>query len=709
MTSRASLHLYGEHEFAVPPLALPDAHALARLDPGAVSGLRQYAAVDLFCRRAAAVQPGFALTPANALAVANICIGLDGLPLAIELAAARLKLFGPAIMAARLQERLALLTGGPQDLPPRQRTLRDEIAWSYDLLRPEEQLLFRRLGVFAGGFTLAAAQAAGSIEDAQGLDVLDSLAALVDQSLLRLLDSAGGEPRFGMLETIREYALEQLAHSGDAEMVRGGHACFFLLLAEKLGAELDEPGDQSSAFARLQADLDNFRAAIAWSTATPPPDPAFLSPISMQLGLSPAPTSAAELAIRLAGALAWFGLTSQRVKEVHTWLAAALRRPAGSDLAQAKALWGAGTLAFFLGNYPTAWAELEASGAMYRRSGDQLGLGRVLREACIVAYAQGDLAVAERYGEESIAILRASGKDWEVLNAVDNLAATLAAQGKHAAARALFEEEYALGLAWHSTSSRGLAATGLGWLAAQQGDDTAAVAHLEHAQALGRETGEQWPLAMALNLLGEVVQRQGDLLRAASLYRESLLLAHAVGDRSGAALVLHQIGALAQVCGQHQPAARLFAFSAAQRAASGGAIFYTLATLSSRAAAFTDARTILDEGAFVAAWAQGQAMTLEQAVAVAVEALAAIAATPTPAAPETNSRAALPAPGTPTDLTTREREVLQLLAQGLSYAEIADKLVISPRTVNSHLTTIYGKIGVTSRAAAMHYALHHGL
>jgi predicted ATPase len=232
VTSRASLHLYGEHEFAVPPLALPEAKELSALETGAldaagVASLRQRAAVDLFCRRAAAVQPGFSLTPDNALAVANICIGLDGLPLAIELAAARLKLFGPATLAARLQERLALLTGGAQDLPPRQRTLCDEIAWSYYLLQPEEQLLFCRLGVFAGGFTLEAAQAvagpesspvdspAGSTAGAHGLDVLDGIAALVDQSLVRQLEQAGGEPRFGMLETLREYALEQLERSGE--------------------------------------------------------------------------------------------------------------------------------------------------------------------------------------------------------------------------------------------------------------------------------------------------------------------------------------------------------------------------------------------------------------------------------------------------------------------------------------------------------------
>ena len=205
VTSRSPLHLYGEQEYPVPPLALPPPEEFAEVPPGAESNLRRYAAVDLFCRRAAAVQPGFDLTPANAAAVAKICIGLDGLPLAIELAAARVKLFGPSTLQARLQERLALLTGGPHDLPLRQRTLRDEIAWSYHLLRPEDQLLFRRLAVFAGGFTLAAAETVTRALGDPVLDVLDCLAALVDQNLIRPPEHASGEPRFGMLATIHEY------------------------------------------------------------------------------------------------------------------------------------------------------------------------------------------------------------------------------------------------------------------------------------------------------------------------------------------------------------------------------------------------------------------------------------------------------------------------------------------------------------------------
>ena len=698
VTSRAPLHLYGEHEYPAPPLALPPIADLGTLAPSALDidaavGMRRYAAVDLFCRRAAAVQPGFTLTPANALAVAQICTGLDGLPLAIELAAARLKLFGPATLAARLQERLALLTNGPQDLPPRQRTLRDEIAWSYHLLRSEEQLLFRRLGVFAGGFTLEAAQAVGQTAYAQDLIVLDGLAALLDQSLLRQLDQDGSAPRFGMLETIRESAWEQLERSGEAELVRCRHACYFLGLAETLGAELDKPGDQSWAVTRLLAELDNFRAVMAWTAQTPSPDSDILRHAGTDMALSPVPTSAADLALRLAGALAWFGLVSQRVQEVYTWLAGALRPAGEPSLVRAKAHWGAGTLAFFLGDYPTARAQLETSAAIYRRAGDQLYLARSLREACIAAYAERDLLAAQRYGEESVAILRALGRDDDLAIALDNLGATFAAQGSYDAARKFYEEEYALGLVLPSINLCALAA---------------ALTQVEHALELARASGEKWTLAMVLNLWGEIVQRQGDMPLAGQLYQESLVLVNAAGDRSCTARVLYQIGILAQACGPYEAAASLFAFSSIQRTSSSGA-FYTLSTPAAEEAAIADVRMHLGEQAFAACCANGRAMPLSRAMDLALEVLAApapAAGTVASAGTAANGRQT---PGGQSDLTVREREVLRLLAAGLSYAEIAAKLVISPRTVNSHLTTIYSKLGVTSRAAAMHYALHHDI
>ncbi len=632
-TSRAPLHLYGEHEFAVPPLALPNAGDLGKLSSGtfaaevagpgalnpaaaaAVAGLRQYAAVDLFCRRAAAVQPGFALTPANALPVANICIGLDGLPLAIELAAARLKFLGAATLAERLQERLVLLTGGAHDLPPRQRTLRAEIAWSYNLLCPEEQLLFRRLAVFTGGFTLAAAGSVGSLDGelqpAVPLDVLDGLGTLVDQSLVRQLEQAGGEPRFGMLETIRAYALEQLERSGEAELLRGCHARYFLAFGEAMDRELAQETARQWVCARLHADFENMRAAVAWCVRLPPAVPRHAGVVH-PLGAT-AEIDKTELALRLAGALAWFGLVGERLYDVSRLLELALQLAGGANLVRARALWGAGTVAMFLGSYAAARAHLTASCDLFRAAADTRGLALALREACATANAQRDLAAAQQYGEECIALFLAAGSHGDAAVAYDNLGATFAAQGNHAAARAAFEEEYAISVAFGHKSTLGLATMGLGWVAGLVGDYPAAAAYLDRALALFREQEESWTCAAALHLLGAVAQCRGDLPHAGNCYRESLLLADQMGDKAAVALVLQQVGTLACAQGLSEDAARLFAAAAAHHLADG-AIFYTLASPAERSHSIAQVRTALGDELFAACWAQGQAMALPQAV-----------------------------------------------------------------------------------------------
>jgi predicted ATPase/DNA-binding CsgD family transcriptional regulator len=691
VTSRASLHLYGEQEFPVPPLALPPPAEVGELQPSAVSSLRRYAAVDLFCRRAAAVQPGFDLTPANAAAVARICIGLDGLPLAIELAAARIKLFGPSTLLARLQERLALLTGGAHDLPLRQRTLRDEIAWSYNLLRPNDQLIFRRLAVFAGGFTLAAAQATAGTPGAPDLDVLDCLAALVDQNLIRQPEQASGEPRFGMLATIHEYARELLAASGEAETVRFVHASYFLALAEEVEPDLLVPAKSPQAAERLHADFDNLRAAMAW----------VLQPHPTEWGMD-----TAEIAIRLAGALSWCG--PERVEhlgEVRSWLAAALQLPFAAGPARAKALWGAGLAAMIQGDYAEARTNLLQSAEMYRRFNDELGAARALRELCITAYGQHDYVASQRYGEESVELFRVLGNKSDLPLPLDNLAATYAALGQYEAAHDLFKEEYEVSVAVGNTPGISLAIAGLALIAAHQGGDSTAIAQLEQAEALQRELGEKWVLAVTLNLLGELRQRRGEWERAAGLYRESLLLTHETGDKANIAQMLYQIGTLAQRQAQYQHAAHLFAFAAAQRTAHGGTTFYTLTSSSDRADAIAAVRKQLGEETFAAQWAAGQALPLEQALALAV----AVTAAPIPTAPARISPGAQAAPGPYGDLTARELEVLCLLARRLTYGEIAGKLVISQRTVNAHVTSIYAKLGVTSRAEAERIAIQYGL
>ncbi|MDQ3248492.1 MAG: hypothetical protein M3Q45_04710, partial [Chloroflexota bacterium] len=409
----------------VSALALPDRKRLSALEKEPASSVTEFAAIDLFCQRARAVKPGFALTATNAAAVAKICISLDGLPLAIELAAARIKLFSPAALLARLHQRLTLLTDGPHDLPLRQRTLRDEIAWSYyDLLTAGEQALFRRLAVFVGGFTLEAAQTVGnpSMDSGQvlGVDVLAGVATLVDQNLLKQIEQSSDEARFGMLETIREYGLERLEASGEMEAIRGQHANFCLTLAEATEVEMFGPR-RRQVLARLETELGNLRAVIAWSQAS----------------LAHADRRRAELGLRLAGALAEFTMSNYHHNEARAWLVAALQRSVAPSAARAKALWAAGLMAFMQGHYQVARTELEESVALWRTIGDQHGLAVALCELCGVAYFQRQPADAQRYGEESVTLFRTLGNQPYIIRAIDNLAYATSAQGDYATAHRL--------------------------------------------------------------------------------------------------------------------------------------------------------------------------------------------------------------------------------------------------------------------------------
>ncbi|OGG56550.1 MAG: hypothetical protein A3F84_22560, partial [Candidatus Handelsmanbacteria bacterium RIFCSPLOWO2_12_FULL_64_10] len=481
VTSRASLRVYGEHEFPVPPLTLPDPQRLSDAGADLAFALFQYEAVRLFIERALAVRPDFAVTNENAPAVAEICHRLDGLPLAIELAAARIRLLPPQAMLARLGRRLPLLTGGARDLPARQQTLRNAIAWSYDLLDAGEHTLFRRLAVFVGGFTLEAAEAVcrelsvGAVREPplQVIDVdgLDGLESLVSKSLLRQ-EEVAGEPRFIMLETIQEYALERLTESGEAEAMRRQHAEYFLALAE--GAETELRGPQQALWLnRLEEEHDNLRAALRWSIER----------------------GEAEQGLRLGGAL-W------RFWEVHGYLTEGRERLAGlltltgtsgRTAARAKALNGAGVLASRQGDYAAARALHEESLAIRRTLDDKQGIAWSLNNLGLVAADQGDYAAARALHEESLAIRRTLDDRQGIAASLNNLGLVVANQGDHARARALYEES-------------------LGILG-----------------ALGNRQG----IANLLNNLGNVAYGQGDCAAARALYEESLAIRRALGDRWG--------------------------------------------------------------------------------------------------------------------------------------------------------------------------------
>jgi predicted ATPase len=585
VTSRVVLHLSGEHEFPVPPLALPDPRGLPAIDT-----LSQYAAVELFIQRALAVRPDFQVDNDNAQAVAEICVRLDGLPLAIELAAARIKLFPPQAILARLGRRLELLRGGARDMPDRHQTLRHAIAWSYDLLEAGDQVLFRRLAVFVRGCTLEAVEAVcqavldSAVSLGQPLEVLDGVASLVDKSLLRQQEQASGEPRFRMLETIREYGLECLTASGEEPVVRRAHADYYLALAEAAEPALTGPA-QTIWLERLEVEHDNLRAALRWAEES----------------------GETEIGLRLAGALCQFWLMRGHLREGQERLARLLGLAGASPYtaARAKALTRAGHLADNLSDYTAAHAFFEESLALWRKLGekgsiatalndlgwvashrndyttartltkeslvlwrelgDKAGIATSLHNLAWAAYYQGEYAAAYALGQESLSLRRELGDKRGIAFELAGMGRTVHRQGDYRRATALLEEALALCqdmgvkqlFAWTSTH--------LAEVAHDQGNNERATALLEESLTLFRDIGHQYGPALTLSVLGTVACAQGDNERAIALYEESLGLWTAIGFKWGMATTLHRLGTVAHVQGDDGRATALYEESLALR------------------------------------------------------------------------------------------------------------------------------------------------
>jgi len=602
VTSRTVLRLRGEQEYAVLPLALPD---LKQLPP--LATVSQYAAVALFIQRAQDVELDFQVTNANAPAVAEICARLDGLPLAIELAAVRVKLFPPQALLARLGSRLKLLTGGARDLPERQQTIRATIDWSYHLLDADEQTLFARLGVFVGGCTLEAVEAVCNAARDLPMDVIDGVAVLLDQSLLRQVEGSDGEPRFTMLETIREYALERLAAHGEAEALRERHLAYYLALAE--AAEPHLRGAEQIIWAdRLEVEHDNLRAALAWAHDHGADDSST--------------TAGVEAELRLAGALFWFWDIRNYQIEGLRWLEGALARTGAParTAARAMALFAAGRLTAHWGDYVAGGARLEESVALWRELGDKRGLALALTYANglgWVALYERRVAEARALFAEGVALWRELGDKWGLAKALWSLGAAVR-RDDPAAARPILEESVALfrdvGDAWGLMDTRDQ----LGIVARAEGDYMQAGLLFEESLAISRETGNKGSLATSLKGLADVVQDQGDYRRALALYQESLALARRFEWKEGIAHCLVGVGGVASAVGQAERAARLL--SAAETLLDS--IGLSLAAWPEVRADFDHyvavARAQLDEASFAAAWAAGRQLTLAQAVAYAL-------------------------------------------------------------------------------------------
>ena len=610
ITSREVLHLSGEQEYPVPPLAVPDLKPPPPLDR-----LSRYAAVALFIQRARAVQPDFQVTKATAPAVAEICARLDGLPLAIELAAARVKLFPPQALLRRLDGvpsgPLQTLTGGARDLPARQQTLRGTIDWSYNLLDAQEQTLFARLAVFVGGWTLEAAQAVCNADSKLGLDVLDGLQSLLDKSLLRQAERPAGEARLTMLETIREYALEQLGARGEAAALQQAHADYYLALLAEADPHFWD-AQQAAWLERLEVEHDNLRAVLAWQWG----DGAAGASRTVHGGDG----DVGVLMVRALGAF-WHG--RGHIGEGRAWLERALARTAGGarTRARATALFGCGFMAMFQGDASTAGARLEESIAIWRELGDKQGLAFSLFTLETVAVAQGDDPMAVSLLEEAHVLLREVGDQSLYALAVMHLGDAALARGDYATARQRYEE----GL----TVQRGLGATwgiaqllnNLGEVARCEGDYARAGRLYEESLALFRDQGTTGEIARSLHNLGYAAHTRGDDDHAAALFAESLRLFQERGNKRGPAECLMGLAAVAATHGR-QPegtvrAARLLGAAEAQFEAIGAAMWPADRLEYERSV--TAARAALSEEVFAAAWAEGRAMTLEQAVAYALE------------------------------------------------------------------------------------------
>jgi non-specific serine/threonine protein kinase len=486
VTSRQPLHLSGEHELAVPPLGLPE--------PGAAPSspeLLGCESVRLFVQRAQGVDPGFAIDEANAAAVSGVCQRLDGLPLAIELAAARTKLLSPPMLLGRLDRRLAVLTGGARDLPARQRTLRDTIAWSHDLLSEGEQRLFRRLAVFRGGCTLHAAEAVCGLEP--DADVLDDLASLVDKSLVQRRDDPGGEARFSFLETVREYAVERLTERPDelAE-VRRQHLVFYLGLAEQLEPELHRAAAPEH-LDRLEREHDNLRAALEEALDAEP-----------------------DLAVRLAGALGWFWHQHGHLAEGRGWLSAALADGGPAAPARLKALHRAGFLAHVQEDAPDARRLLGDALAMARALGDEGAEAWVLNVLGRVACVDGDLALARELAQRSLTMAEAGGDAWTIGWVLQLLARVETLEGRFPAAWAALERSLAIRRQLGDVEGVGLCLELMGHVAMDEGDDPRARALLVESLPPLTRVGIPWVTLIVVFALAAV---EGALGRPATCAR----------------------------------------------------------------------------------------------------------------------------------------------------------------------------------------------
>jgi predicted ATPase/DNA-binding CsgD family transcriptional regulator len=691
VTSRVRLRLSGEREFPVLPLTVPEPEDAAQ--PGGFNGAE---AVHLFVARAQAVKPDFTLTATNAEAIAEICRRLDGLPLAIELAAARVKALTPAALLARLDHRLPLLTGGGRDLPARQQTMRDAIAWSYDLLAPGEQSLFRRLGVFAGGFSLEAAERVGESlrsggdggyapsggvacgsggketddgslstprppsppesahlqrttppEQSDTPSVFDGIASLVDKSLLRQDEDPDGNPRYQMLETVREFARERLDQSGESDAAHDRLLDWLLERAFIPRWRWVEPRDVAGQdhpdgrgwFDAWERELPNVRDALAWAEAR----------------------GDAERVLRLAGYLVMFWWSRRHTEEGWALLERGLASNRVSTSSRAVGLMVLAVLAHRRDEGALAAELARQARTLCEELGDEEGIGAADYLLGLAAYRQGDRDAAERFYAAALDRLRSAG----------------------------------------STGMAGDALLGLGHIARERGDPSGAAAIFEEALTLQTTVRHGWTRALACYGCATAAHDLGDFPEALARYRESLRYWEGIGDLGSVAICLE--GIAWAVCGLGDARRAALLLGAAQKRREDADYPIPERVLGSFGGLIAGVHTCLGPAAFTEAWLAGRALSFDAAVAEAYR------ADPRERGAAARPGARVPDSGPPFGLTPREREVLRLLAEGRTDREIGEELSIGTRTVETHVANLFAKLGVNTRAEAAAVSIRRGI
>ena len=575
VTSRSCLHLYGEQEFPV-------------------RALEQSAAVELFAQRAAAVWPDFAITPENTQAVREICLRLDGLPLAIELAAARTKVLSPTAILDRLQSRLQLLTGGAVDMPERQQTLRKAIDWSHSFLNEAEAKLFRRLSVFAGGCTLEAAEAVCNTSRDLGMDVFEGLSSVVDKNLVQRVDRAEAEPRFSMLETVREYALERLTESGEQSAVRRAHAAYCLVLAEEGNPELS-PAERTRWLTLCDLEIDNLRFALDW----------LFQNRDLDWGL------------RLCVALFRFWDMREHLIEGRSRLETVLRL-AGTQRTKERARVSQflGALATAQGDYAAAKDFLQRSLSLYEELGDESGIAVSLNALAVSARDRGDFSAAQNIFERSLACWRMLSDRQAIARCLHNLANVAKIRGDYPLAKWALREAAGIFEEVGDPNGRAWAINQQGDIAREQGDMAAAGQLYESALSAFREAGDPWGSARSLTDLAYIGCAQRDHLAAHAACREALEIFAGLRHRRGMARAMEASACLALDEGDGERALKLAAAAAHLRRSISAPLpqaeqFKLDGTL-------LGAWNSLSEADGKRAWEEGSAMSLENAIAYAL-------------------------------------------------------------------------------------------